>query len=259
MNQNILAEVNEYLPSNQIIVAYRGSIAHNMYMPNNDPNSIDDIDLITIFMAPLEHYIGINKVKQSLSNFIGCYDIVSYEYMKIVNMLIASNPNVLSLLWLKPEHYINMHQYGKDLIGKRELFVSKRAFYSFAGYASGQLKKMTHFTFEGYMGEKRKALVEKIGYDAKNASHCIRLLRMCVEFLNDGELKVYRTDDVDELLRIKRGEYSLDFIKKEAENLFARAKKAYDESKLPEEPNVKEINTMVMDTMSNYICSGGRI
>jgi len=35
----------------------------------------------------------------------------------------------------------------------------------------------------GYLGDKRKQLVLKHGYDAKNAAHLIRLLRMGIEFL----------------------------------------------------------------------------
>lgn len=38
------------------------------------------------------------------------------------------------------------------------------------------------------MGEKRKQLVAKHGYDTKNASHLIRLLRMGMEFLTVEEI-----------------------------------------------------------------------
>jgi len=34
----------------------------------------------------------------------------------------------------------------------------------------------------GYMGKKRRELVMRVGYDAKNAAHLIRLLRMGIEF-----------------------------------------------------------------------------
>jgi len=201
----------------------------------------------------MEHYIGLNKSKQAIEKFIGQYDTVSYEYMKFVGLLLNSNPNVIALLWIKPEHYINIKPAGKVLIDNRNLFVSKKAFNSFAGYASGQLKKMTHCAFEGYMGEKRRALVERFGYDTKNAAHCIRLLRMCVEFLLSGELNVFRTHDADELLRIKKGEFPIDVVKREAENLFARAKEAYDKSPLPEEPAFDKINEIVMDVMFKHI------
>lgn len=57
------------------------------------------------------------------------------------------------------------------------------------------------------MGERRKALVRRHGYDTKNAAHLIRLLRMGIEFLQSGELLVDRSGhDAGELLAIKRGE-----------------------------------------------------
>jgi len=56
----------------------------------------------------------------------------------------------------------------------------------------------------GYMGKKRRELVRRVGYDAKNAAHLIRLLRMGIEFLTEGTLYVERPDAA-ELLDIKRG------------------------------------------------------
>jgi hypothetical protein len=87
------------------------------------------------------------------------------------------------------------------------------------------------------MGAKRKALVEKIGYDAKNAAHAIRLLRMGTEFLETGRLKVHREEDAEEIRSIKRGEWSLERVKEEAERGFARAREAYERSPLPVEPD----------------------
>jgi len=62
------------------------------------------------------------------------------------------------------------------------------------------------------MGTKRKMLVEKYGYDCKNAAHLIRLLRMGVEFLKDGRLYVMR-EDAKQLIEIKRGEWTLEQVK----------------------------------------------
>jgi len=90
--------------------------------------------------------------------------------------------------------------------------------------------------YHGHMGEKRKKLVDKFGYDTKNAAHLIRLLRMGIEFLKDGELYVERFD-AGELLSIKRGEWALEAVNKEAERLFGLIDKAYVESLLPKEAN----------------------
>lgn len=89
----------------------------------------------------------------------------------------------------------------------------------------------------GYMGDKRKQLVLEHGYDCKNAAHCVRLLKMCKEFLADGVMRVYRTHDREELLEIKRGKWTLAEVKEYCETLFAEIKVAKDKSPLPDGPN----------------------
>lgn len=46
-----------------------------------------------------------------------------------------------------------------------------------------------------------RQLVRRVGYNAKNAAHLIRLLRMGIEFLTEGTLYVERAD-APELLDI---------------------------------------------------------
>jgi len=241
-------------PDNMVLLGYRGSVAHNMYMPNTDPNSIDDIDLMGVFMAPVDHYIGMHRTKDTFERFVDQWDVVNYEFMKFVKLLTKSNPNVLSLLYIRDNHYVERHDYGNMLIENRDLFVSKKAYHSFTGYAYAQLKKMTHLATEGYMGAKRKALVDKYGYDCKNAAHCIRLLKMGMEFLTEGKLNVFR-EDAPWLLEIKRGLWKLEDVKKEAARLFELTDEAYIRSSLPSEPDYDKINDMVKAVMNNYIRS----
>jgi hypothetical protein len=100
--------------------------------------------------------------------------------------------------------------------------------------------------FQGYMGEKRKRLVKRHGYDTKNASHLIRLLRMAVGFLRTGQMEVYRTTDADELVAIKQGKWTLEQVKVHAEELFAEAKEARASSPLPENPDVEAIDRLAI-------------
>jgi hypothetical protein len=107
--------------------------------------------------------------------------------------------------------------------------------------------KMERGSKQGYMGERRMALVERFGFDCKNASHLIRLLRMGIEFLRDGELIVDRGGyDAAELLAIKRGEWSLERVKAEAARLFIRAEETQDRSTLPVKPDEKHVNELCM-------------
>jgi hypothetical protein len=103
----------------------------------------------------------------------------------------------------------------------------------------------------GYMGEKRRELVRRVGYDAKNAAHLIRLLRMGIEFLTEGTLHVERADAA-ELLTIKRGEWPLEQVKTEAERLFQLSQEAYVRSSLPAEPDRDRAERVCIEMISGY-------
>jgi hypothetical protein len=112
------------------------------------------------------------------------------------------------------------------------------------GYAYSQFAKMQRIkTGAGYAGEKRKELIKKFGYDTKNASHLIRLLRTAIEFLDTGEMKVYRPDR-EELLNIKLGEWSFEQIVKEKDNLIKQMDESLINSKLPAYPDHEKINLL---------------
>ena len=51
-------QVDRLLPEGLISLCWRGSVAHGMYVPKSDPDSIDDKDVMGIYIGPLEHYLG---------------------------------------------------------------------------------------------------------------------------------------------------------------------------------------------------------
>jgi uncharacterized protein len=240
-----LLEANPGMGEWAFLHGYRGSIAHGMYEPNHEPNSIDDKDTMAFCVPPIEHYMGLAEYgsRGTVEVKRGEWDVVIYEARKALRLLAGGNPNVLSMLWLPENLYIKITDAGQLLLDNRDAFVGRHVYKPFAGYASQQLYKMEHGAFKGYMGDKRKALVEKHGYDTKNAAHLIRLLRAGIEFLRDGEMNVQRYDAA-ELLAIKHGEWSLEKIKAEAERLFRRAEDAYDTSPLPARPDRERVSRL---------------
>lgn len=146
-----------FIPDGTFMLAYRGSIAHNMYVPNSDPKSIDDVDLMGVVIGEESDYFGLHEwgtrgtkeVKQ------GKYDCVFYEIRKMFSLLLHGNPNVLSLLWLRPQDYLLQTAAGKAMAENRHLFAGKHVYNAFAGYAHQQLKKGENL---GYLGDKRKGL-----------------------------------------------------------------------------------------------------
>ena len=237
---------NSYTELNRTILSgYRGSIAHGMYVPPKEPTSIDDKDVMYIIVPPLENYFGLKSYASHGTKEIKYdeWDIVVYEALKFIGLLAQGNPNVLTMLWLKPQYYMTISSAGKIILENKELFVGRHVYKAFTGYAYGQQHRMTHGAFLGHMGKKRKELVEKFGYDTKNAAHLIRLLRMEIEFLKDGQLEVERKD-ASQLLEIKRGEWSIEQVTKESERLFVVAEQAYLDSTLPVEPDREKINAL---------------
>lgn len=241
-----------------ILHAWRGSIAHGMYEPSTEPNSIDDKDTMSVCVPSLDYYFGLSEYGSRDTREIkqGEWDIVCYEVRKVVWMLAKGNPNVLSLLWLEPNMYIKTTDAGRILLDGRDLFVGRHVYKPFVGYAKAQLHKMEHGAHKGYMGDKRKTLVEKYGYDTKNASHLIRLLRMGIEFLRDGVLNVDRGGyDATELLAIKHGEWPLERVKSEAELLFRRAEDVYDRSTLDAGPDLDAIRRLCIQVVSEGLAA----
>lgn len=245
-----LRQTRQLLPDDLILLVYRGSIAHDVYVPQSDPNSIDDKDIMGTFIGPDEFYLGFAHSEYK-GVFIGEWDAVSYELRKLMNLLIKSNPNVLSMLWVDEKHVLFQDDFGKKLRQNRDIFSAKTIYQSFTGYAYSQLKRMTHFQFEGYMGEKRKKLVEHFGYDTKNAAHLIRLLRMGIEFLREGVLHVTRPD-AQELLAIKKGDWTLERVKTQAERLFKEAEEEFVNSKLPDVVDEKYVEKFLVDMIKKY-------
>lgn len=284
-----------------IVLALMGSHSHGTYIPPEEPDAVDDVDLMGLVVPPLPYHIGLPRWEHWRLQ-ADELDVVIYSLEKAVRLLLKSNPNIVGLLWLRESEYVHRHDTFAWLQRRRAIFSSQAAADAFAGYAYNELKKMEAFDlermaeyealtkeirargpltevleadkaklehiarnwqlsldtlnrfrklhhehFSGYMGEKRKAMVRKYQYDVKNAAHLIRLLRMGIEFLETGELQVFRTSDADELKRIKRGGWTLDQVKKQAEHLFGRIEEARTRSPLPPRPDEAAANALIME------------
>jgi predicted nucleotidyltransferase len=235
-----------------IFTVYRGSIAHGTYTPSKSPNSIDDKDVMALCVPDYDHYIGLKQFGSRGTREIKRdeWDIVIYEIQKAISLLAQGNPNILQILWLEDRHYIKLTKAGRILLDNRSLFVGKHVYKPFVGYARAQFKKMTTGNvYQGYMGEKRKNLVKRYGFDTKNAAHMIRLLRGGVEFLATGEMLVERPDAA-ELIAIKQGAWDLERVNTEAERLFSKIEDALMHSKLPDRPDRYKVNRICCEIVT---------
>ena len=97
----------------------------------------------------------------------------------------------------------------------------------------------------------RAALEAKHGYDTKHAGHLIRLMRMCREILETGQVLV-RRPDAEELLAIRRGKWEYERVIEEAEKLDALCGELYKTSTLRNEPDRVALDKLVTSMTMRY-------
>lgn len=81
-------------------------------------------------------------------------DTTIYDFNKLISLLCNCNPNTIGLLGNKPEHYFYVSAIGKEFIDNKNLFLSKKAIYSFGGYANQLLRRLENKS-NGLVGQAK--------------------------------------------------------------------------------------------------------
>lgn len=130
-----------------VVLGLMGSHSHGTYIPPNEPDAVDDIDLMGFLVPPLEHHLGLPRWQHWVFQFEEL-DVVIYSLEKAFRLLLKSNPNIVGLLWLRSDEYIHRHPLFGHLVAERAIFSSLEAADAFAGYAYDQLKRMEAFDID---------------------------------------------------------------------------------------------------------------
>lgn len=237
--------------SNLIMGGYRGSYAHGTTIEG--PNATDDIDVFGVFVQPVDWYLGLDgygnvKRHQVYETAGDELDILVYDIRKFFHLLIKGNPNVHSWLWTSPSHLLRQTLVSARILAVRERFMSVRMLSALEGYARSQRVRMQGTEHRGYMGERRKALEAKYGYDIKNAAHCIRILWLAIELAQDGAMHALRPPYEQQTLReIKQGLWSLDSVLELHGDLLETLGPLARNANLPEQVDHEWLNDFLVD------------
>jgi predicted nucleotidyltransferase len=227
-----------------------GSSAHGLSIDEQD-----DLDLMGVCIEPPEYVIGLRTFAQwtyrtkpmGARSGAGDVDLTIYSLRKWARLAANGNPTIL--LFLYTPHYKATPE-GEALRGIRQSFASKRVVRAFYHYMGQQRKSL--FGEKGGKHGKRPELVDEYGYDTKYAGHVIRLGYQGLEFSEMGALRLPMSSEARrEILSIRRGERTLQYIRELATDLEARLEVQTTHCNLPTEPAKDTINTWLADT---YLC-----
>lgn len=244
-------ETNE----NIVLLQRVGSFAQGTMIQPADGGS-SDIDLMGVVLPPVENILGLTEWSHAGTKVIqkAPFDIVLYDVRKFVTLALNGNPSVLTLLFPPDDCLLYTTNVGDQLLTLKDYVLGKHVVSAFRGYASEQFKKMfaSDTAATGKWGDKRKRLVAEFGFDVKNACHVIRLLEMCIEFLETGAFTV-RRPNAEYLIRVKTGKVGLPEIRSLTETLFERIDTLLSVSDLPSSADTFNVNELLVQIMATYI------
>lgn len=111
-----------------------GSIAYG----TNNENS--DIDIRGFYLEDKDEFFTLTQIKEEYIN--EDTDTVIYVFKKFIKLLINCNPNIIELLGTNKEHILYANDIGNKLRNNYQLFLSKKAYSTFIGYATAQLRRL---------------------------------------------------------------------------------------------------------------------
>lgn len=123
-----------------ILKVKHGSHAYGLNIPASD------LDIKGVCIEPTNFHFGFTNSFEQFEQMgqNGC-DIVVYSLKKFARLAADANPNIIEVLHVADEDVLVCDEFGEQLREHRYEFISRKAKFTFAGYAHAQLKRIkTH-------------------------------------------------------------------------------------------------------------------
>lgn len=229
MNFDIKFDIKKHT----ILEVLHGSHAYGL------ANEESDIDIRGVAIPPRPYFTGfVHGFEQYRSKV---EDIEIHNIRKFFRLAANCSPNFLGILYVPERCLRKVTPWGERLIENRQLFLSKKAKFSFSCYALSQLR---------LIGDHRY-------YNCKPAMHLVRLMRMCREILTQGKVLVERPDR-EELLAIRDGAWSHDKLVSWAKAQDKELDALYESCKiLPELPDIEKLDGLCVEIVEDFLSQVG--
>lgn len=125
-----------------ILLVRHGSHAYGLNVATSDE------DFKGVCIKPKEAYFGFTQrfeQQEHMGSKTDGIDKVVYSLDKFVSLAADCNPNIIEVLHVDDEDVVAVDPFGEELRAIRDAFLSKKARFTFSGYAHAQLKRIkTH-------------------------------------------------------------------------------------------------------------------
>lgn len=196
-------------------------------------------------LAPMEHYRYRTR-PEGVRSGPGDLDFVAYSLRKFARLACKGNPSVVQMLFVPNDMLIQCDAFGLQLMGARDLFVTKRVIRAYMGYMQHQLERLL-----GARGQKRvnrPELVEQYGFDTKFAYHVLRLGHEGLELAETGALTLPIAEPMRSyLVGVRTGAVTLEEVEKRADEMLADLEWMHGKSDLPEKPDMVKVDALLTD------------
>lgn len=248
-----LTTAPDFIKSDTQFLCKMGSHAYGI----NGPGS--DIDIYGFCIPPLQyllphttgHIEGFGRQQNNFEQFQvdhiknneELYDVSIYNIAKFLHLCMDNNPNMIDCLFVPDDCIIYKSPIANLILNNKNIFLHKGCYHRFLGYAQSQLSKIRNKNPEG----KRKAGVDRYGFDVKYASHLYRLADECEQILSTGTLDLRQAKD--QMILIRNGGVSITELESWFENKKERLGCLYKTSTLQHSPDQRKIKDILIQCL----------
>jgi len=134
------------------------------------------------------------------------YEAAWHSLTNFFDLVSNGSPNLTEVLFVKRNLVTYAHDIGWMIRDQRKLFLSKKMYQSFKGYAYSQFARIRREAVRWETEHKndnsnRLPLYEKHGYDVKMSYHSLRLLDLIHQLLTEGDLDLTRNKEECKAMR----------------------------------------------------------